>query len=204
MQLQHVYCTEIQTKRLEKRHEYAPHLHVVFKGRHGKRKPWLVTPGQVRKAWGRAISGFVAERFDSRSLENLQRVKFSAARYLSKYLSKSTRNAPKSPTENDRPALKTQWGGMARTLSRYVRSATCRLSSDGAHRETLAYILSNMDFLVEKGFIRYFRRGFIHLSTCDVTGAQYGLHVLAGCLATPTFEGGLTRLYEFCQLQLIS
>lgn len=204
LKLQHVYCTEIQTKRLENRNEYAPHLHVVFKGRHGKKKPWLATTKQVRQAWSRAISGFVSERFDSRSLENLQRIKYSAARYLSKYLSKSTRPHPQNSDDPSQPRLKTQWGGMARSLSRLVRSATCRLSSDGMFRESLVYILTNLEILAEKGFIRYFRRGFILLSSCHSTGFNYGLHVVAGCLTVPTYEGGLIRLYEFCQLQSLS
>lgn len=204
MQLQHVYCTEIQTKRLEKRHEFAPHLHVVFRGRHGVKKPWLVTPKQVRKTWSRCISAFIDEPFDSRSLENLQRIKYSAARYLSKYLSKSTRPLSQESKELASSAFKTQWGGMARSLSRHVRQSIQRFTTLGNFRPIILYMLSNMDFLVKEGFIRYFRRGFIELPTCSATGAERGLHVLAGCLSQPAYVGGLSRLFEFCELQLIS
>lgn len=204
IKLQHVYCTEIQTKRLEKRHEFAPHLHVVFRGRNGKKSPWVVTPKQVRKAWCRCIRAYVDEPFDSSALENIQRIKRSAARYLSKYLSKSTRVYTESPNTNNRPSLKTQWGGMARSLSRLVRQFTSRLTSDGEFREVVIYFVSNLGFLAQEGYILYYRKGFIPLSENNNEGTQYGLHVSAGCLSKPTCEDGLTRLLEFCQLQLIS
>jgi hypothetical protein len=204
MPLEHVYCTEIQNKRLEQRHEYAPHLHVVFKGRHGKKTPWLITPKQIRKAWKRCISGIVNEHFNDSALENLQRIKYSAARYLSKYLSKGCKPDASMSKAGHIVLLRTQWGGMARTLSRDVRRFTRRLSSDGGFREPLIFIISNMGLLLEKGIVKYYRQGFVPLSSDKDTGAEYGLHVLAGCLSQPTCEGGLTRLLEFCKLQLIS
>ena len=203
MQLQHVYCTEIQMKRLEKRHEYAPHLHVVYRGRHAKKSPWLTTPKQVRKAWTRCLRGFIGESFRTDALENLQRIKRSAARYLSKYLSKSTRPFPEGSNQDHQPSIRTQWGGMARSLSRDVRRYTCRLSDDGEFRESIIYFVTNIREITEKGFVRYFKRGFIPLSKCEATGVEYGLHVLAGCLASPALEGGLTRLLEFCQFQSV-
>lgn len=111
MQLEYVYCTEIQTKRAITRGEYVPHLHIVFRGKNGRRSPWIVTPKQIRKAWASAISSVIGHSgFTKSALENLQRVKRSAARYLSKYLSKSKNCLPKSSAEKPIDSLRTSGG----------------------------------------------------------------------------------------------
>jgi hypothetical protein len=56
IEFQYVYCTEIQTKRLQNRGEYAPHLHCVFRGRNGKKAPWAISPKQIRQAWKSIIA----------------------------------------------------------------------------------------------------------------------------------------------------
>lgn len=193
----YVYCTEIQSKRLQQRNEYAPHLHLVFKGRNAKKSPWAVTPKQCRKAWGRALASIVAEPFRTDALENLQRIKRSAARYLSKYLSKGLDISALPAEANYAQALRTQWGGMARPLARAVRQASLRFTSDGIHRETLMAFIQCLELLRRKGFIAYYRRGFIPLANHDSDGDERGLHVCAGALSTPTYEGGLIPIMEY-------
>lgn len=202
IKLQHVYCTEIQSKRLQSRDEYAPHLHVVFKGRNGRKAPWAITPKQVRKAWGRCIAAFVSEPFRTDALENIQRIKYSASRYLSKYLSKGI---PADADNSDSPhatPLRTQWGGMARSLSKAVRQATTRLTSSGRFREVLSYFVNSMDVLHQQGFISYYKTGFIPLHKSEHDGTEYGLHVSCGCLHTPTYRGGCAQLIAFIESQL--
>lgn len=194
---QYVYCTEIQTKRLELRHEYAPHLHIVFKGRNGRKTPWVITPKQARKAWSRAISRFVDNKFNDCSLENLQRVKFSAARYLSKYISKGACSLPNSVPESDIQRLRTQWGGMARSLSQLIRKTTTVLSGTGGYGSMAMGILRHMEALVAKGIVTYYKRGFISLGFDKSTGLEYGLHVGCGCLSTPSYAGGFSAVLDF-------
>lgn len=198
IELEYVYCTEIQSKRLQLRGEYAPHLHIVFRGRNGRKAPWAIAPKMVRKAWTGIIASIVNHRnFRTDALENIQRIKFSAARYLSKYMSKgacSTANVkPGTPIHR----LRTQWGGMARKLSRRVKSCTTRITSTSPVERMGTAILRNMDELVSLGIIKYWRQGYISLSVCPYTGVERVLKVGSGCLSTPTYEGGLARVLEY-------
>lgn len=195
--LEHVYCTEIQLKRLQDKGEYAPHLHVVFKGRTTRRSAWAITPKKARQEWARCIRAFTDESFDTRALENLQRIKHSAARYLSKYLSKGSNIIPEGSPEAPISNLKTQWGGMARVVSQGIRKATQRYTGNGASRYIAWGIFDNIDRLVEHGLIRYFKRGFIPLDSGGVEGLERGLHVGCGCLSTPTYQGGLLPIFSF-------
>jgi hypothetical protein len=197
IQFEYVYCTEIQSKRLQSRGEYAPHLHIVFRGRNAKKTPWAVTPKQVRKAWAGIVRSVVGHsNFTTDACENLQRIKFSAARYLSKYMSKG--NCRISVEENDpvQSELRTQWGGMARIISQGVKKATVKMGGMGSDREFLICILQNIPFLLEDGVIKYYKEGYIVTSVCPVTGVEYGLKVGCGCLRTPTYEGGLVEVKQ--------
>lgn len=196
IQMQHVYCTEVQSKRLINRGEYAPHLHIVFRGRIGRKTPWVITPKKARKAWGRCISAFVHEPFQDSALENLQRVKYSAARYLAKYLSKGKLAVPSGHETSPISSLHTQWGGMARTLSRLIRQATQRFSDATGNGFNAVCILNHMDVLLKDGCVIYFKRGFIPLYSDDSTGLERGLHVGSGCLRSPTYEGGLIPVFD--------
>lgn len=197
IELEYVYCTEIQPKRLKHRNEYAPHLHIVFRGRHGRKTPWIVSPKQIRKTWTSIIASIVSHReFDQSALENLQRIKKSASRYLSKYLSKGKCCNPNSDTEETYTRLSTQWGGMARKLARRVKSSTVRLSSLSNNGRLAIYITCKMDNLRNAGYIKYYKQGFIALSKCEVSGVERGIKVCSGCLSMPTFEGGLERISQ--------
>lgn len=194
VKFQYVYCTEIQSKRLQQRGEYAPHLHIVFRGRIAKKFPWIISPRQARQAWKSCISSVVSESFDSSALENIQRIKYSAARYLSKYLSKGKNCLPSGTDEDVVMALRTQWGGMARDISQRIRQKTIKLSGDRGHGALVVYILDRMEALVRIGLVRYFKKGFISLGIDRSTGVEYGLHVGCGCLSTPTHQGGYEQI----------
>lgn len=195
--LQHVYCTEIQTKRLTKRGEYAPHLHIVFRGRESRKAAWIISPKEARKAWSRCISQYVSEKFDTAALENLQRIKYSAARYLSKYLSKGSNIIPSGTDENAISLLRTQWGGMARTLSQSIRKNTQRFTSVGQAGWMAICMVANMEGMVRDGCVLYWKTGFIRIGEDKSSGVEYGLHVGCGCLRTPTYERGLIAVMEY-------
>lgn len=198
IEFQYVYCTEIQTKRLQNRSEYAPHLHIVYVGRHGKKSAWAISPKQVRKSWASIISNIVGdERFETGALENLQRIKFSAARYLSKYLSKGACCLPSIDTEACASRLHTQWGGMARKLSTAIKRYTRRITSGHRHEGLGVSILGRMAELVSVGIIQYWKAGFICLSRCEITGMDRGFSVGCGCLSVPVLEGGYDKLLQY-------
>lgn len=193
----YVYATEIQTKRLQNRHEYAPHLHLVFRGRDGKKKPWVISPKQARKAWSRCIASVVDEPFNGVALENLQRIRYSAARYLGKYLSKGKCKVPNDTEETSVSSLRTQWGGMAREISRAIKSNIYKIAGEATRLGVAFHFLRDLPKLVELGLVRYFKDGFIPLGVDKTTGQEYGLHVCTGALSTPTFEGGIIPILEY-------
>lgn len=197
IEFQYVYCTEIQSKRLQIRHEYAPHLHIVFRGRDGKKKPWAITPKQARQAWKRCIADVVCEPFRDSALENIQRIRHSAARYLSKYLSKGRCSMPDAPQGASISKLKTQWGGMSRLLSRRIRQFTTRIGGAFEKSELVVGIISNMDKLLESGLVSYYKAGFIAFGIDKTTGLEYGLHVGSGCLRDASYKGGLIPVIEY-------
>jgi hypothetical protein len=197
MDFLYVYCTEIQTKRLEQRNEYAPHLHIIFKGRDARKKPWVITPKQARKAWGNCIASIVSEPFNRNALENLQRIRYSAARYLSKYLSKGACKIPKGTEKDFIQSLRTQWGGMARAISQSINRNIIRFDGGCGQSAFINEFLNRLDELLEHGLLRYFKRGFIPLHRCNITGMEYGLHVCSGCLSVATYHGGAIPVISY-------
>jgi len=197
---QYVYCTEIQTKRLRYRGEYAPHLHIAFRGRYARKNPWVVSPKQVRKAWSGIIRHTLGHGdFTDSALENLQRVKKSVARYLSKYLSKGSCCLPSEGGSVVSARLGTQWGGMARSLSRLIRACTARISNASSHEGLAVGIIRHADELIKAGLIRYYKQGYIVISSHEDKALERVLKVGCGCLSTPTYAGGLLPIATFLQ-----
>jgi len=204
IEFKYVYCTEIQTKRLERTHEYAPHLHIIFRGRNGKKMPWAITPKQARQAWKRCILSVADEQFDDTALENLQRIRKSCARYLSKYLSKGAKIDTLYNEGMDYAPLRTQWGGMARSLSQSLRRNIVRLDTSGNARELVLVVCRRMGELVKDRLVRYWKEGYIPLSHDPVSGASSGLHVGRGCLYLATYCGGVSHLLAYCERKYFS
>lgn len=187
LELEYVYCTEIQPGRLRNRGEYAPHLHIVFRGRSRRNSPWAVSWLDCRNAWADIIGRYVDESFDTRALENIQQIKKSAARYLSKYLSKGKNSIPENQ-ENEAPIqeLHTQWGGMSRHISRALKKAIIRFTHASGTSDLAFSIVQSIEKLIEKKIVKYFSRRFIPLGISRSTGSEYGLHVGVGCFTSPT------------------
>lgn len=197
LELEYVYCTEIQPGRLRNRGEYAPHLHVVFRGRSRIRSPWAVTWMDCRNAWAECIRKHISSDFDTRALENIQRVKKSAARYLSKYLSKGKNLIPQGlPDDAPLVELHTQWGGMSRHLSRAIKKRMVRLSGINGNEGFCMSLLRHMQQAIDVGIVKYFKQHFISLGISRATGQEVGLHVGVGCLSSPT-DTALPLLLEF-------
>lgn len=197
MELEYAYCTEIQPGRLKNRGEYAPHLHIVFRGKAYRKQAWAVSWLDCRLAWAEIISKFINESFDTRALENIQRIKKSAARYLSKYLSKKQNSIPATETpETPIAQLHTQWGGMARSLSRAVRKAIVRLT--GTEPGSIGQrFYDGIHVLLEKKLIRYWSSRFIATGRDPDSPSCRGISVGVGCLSVPTDKNGLVDCLTF-------
>lgn len=187
MELEYAYCTEIQSGRLKNRGEYAPHLHIVFRGKAYRKQSWAVSWLDCRNAWADIISKFVSESFDTRALENIQRIKKSAARYLSKYISKGKNIIPQGAEENAPiQELHTQWGGMSRNLCRAIKRRIIRFTSGLQLGGIANQIVQHIAGLIDAGIVKYFNRRFISLGISPITGSEYGLHVGVGAFSEPT------------------
>lgn len=199
MEFEYVYCTEIQLKRLQKRGEYAPHLHMVFRGRYGKKSAWAVTPKQCRQEWVRAIRSVFSGVFKSDACENLQVVKRSAGGYLSKYMSKTSNSIPQDAGSSVIVRLRTQWGGMSRSLSRAIRQAKCTFRGTQDRGFNTAVFLRCVPRLLENGLVIYHREGQIPLGvSSDGISTKY-LRVSVGCLKQALWHGGLNAVWDFLQ-----
>lgn len=187
LELEYGYCTEIQPGRLRNRGEYAPHLHIIFRGRSRRNAPWAISYLECRAAWADIISRFVNEPFDTRALENIQQVRKSAARYLSKYISKGKNSIPEGcGGELAIDNLHTQWGGMSRNLSRAIKKRIIRFCAGLGLSSLASEILANMDYLIDRQCVRYFGRKYISFGVCAATGSEVGIWVGTGAFCEPT------------------
>jgi len=195
--LQYTYCTEVQMKRLESRGEYALHLHLLFVGRRTRKSNWYTTPKQVRKAWIRCIKSVYSGGFEHRALENLQRIKKSAARYLSKYFSKGAKSSASTGNPSDVPWFTGHWGGISRSLRQSINRLSCRLSEGMGTGELANAFLSGVPRLISSAIVRYFSSGFVQTSRGDDDAQGRGIHVGVGALSKTLLDGGLSDALEY-------
>lgn len=138
-----VTVTEIQGKRYEKA-EFPPlHLHTVFVGKKWHLKGWVISPARHDKIWCAALRAGLRAKGDvslseSRKLLpaemcrascNIQRVRTSAARYLSKYLSKALDDTFAVIERGHADYLPRQWWGASRGITRQVKAGVCQGTS---------------------------------------------------------------------------
>lgn len=195
--LEYVYCTEIQSKRSEKYGVQALHLHLLFRGKPGARKPWVVSPKQVRKAWARCIKSVCSEPFQVCSLENLQRVRRSAGAYMSKYLSKGTRGSDPSGSTSDGLHFRGHWGGMGRRLSQFIKRAKTRIGGSTGDWELANMLTTGLRRGVFSRHLSYYKEGFVCTRPGNSEAERMGFVVAVGCLRKPTMHGGVAELIEY-------
>lgn len=195
--LDYTYCTEVQTKRLTNRSEYALHIHLLFGGRVSRAHPWYVQPSQVRKAWVRCIKSVYSGVFKSDALENLQRIRKSAAGYIAKYVSKGAQgNTPRRDDENI-PWFTGHWGGISRDLRQSIDRASFRISEGTRQGEIARCLVRLLPGLARLGVIKYYRAGFIQTDKHANEGKGRGIHVGVGSLHTSCYKLGLAQLFGY-------
>lgn len=193
---EYVYCTEIQEKRLEQRREYAPHIHIVFRGRACVRSSWAVSPRAVRKAWLHILSTCVGHSVNSDAVENLQRVRKSAARYLSKYVSKGVRNSTERYQGLARTLLHTQWGGMSRNISQAIKAGIKAFGGIRGTEDIAVLLARHVPHIVGGQNVKYYKESFIPLGQYSDSGITRYIKVALGCLTNGLFQGGLIKLLQ--------
>ena len=145
-----VDCTEIQELRWKRKGELAPHLHWVCEGRKSAKEDWRVKPSEIRVIWQRLLSHFLGRPVDCKAATRIERVKRSAARYLSKYMSKGGKALQSIKDAGLGCCLPTAWYGMSLRLNREVKSRLITLEGGGAE-----FIMDNYQALLEMGHLRW-------------------------------------------------
>jgi hypothetical protein len=200
--MDYVYCTEIQSNRLKESREYAPHLHIVFRGKIRKRKSWIISCKSAREEWAKIIFACTRECFADSALENLQRIKHSAGRYLSKYLSKGSANIHGDDGDGASIRLSGHWAGMSRKISRDISKGIRRIH--GCFRNGIKALdfMEYLPGLLGDGLVSFFYSGFIHIQGDIGSPSARGLHVGGGCLAVPLDTGGLLKCLKWIEVRL--
>lgn len=204
----YVYVNEIQEKRHEKFGIYAPHLHIVFVGRSlSGRGGWCITPQDVRQAWTKALSSVVSGPFETRAIENIQRVRKSCGAYMGKYMSKrsiKTANNPGDGKSGANPAIQSlpSWYGVSRALLKGIRQATIRIGYYDAAGAIAWGILRKPAAYVKAGFLLFGSTKFIPISGSNSTGDDREEKILSICVGHGTFASNAgdidwARLQEY-------
>lgn len=125
-----VGCVEIQEERSEwQQGILGLHLHLVFRGRKFN-EGWVLTPQDIREEWVKCLKnvlGVTGEGYYYGAVENLQRVKKDASRYLGKYLSKGTKAVVRFKALYPRHKLPTCWSVCTSALRLCVKA--CKMAS---------------------------------------------------------------------------
>lgn len=130
-----VGVTEVQEGRTARDGLLGLHLHLVFVGRKA-RSSWAFTPAWYRSEWASVVSRYLREPRESYrwgSVENIQRVKFSAESYLGKYLSKGAKAVGALREKFGADCLPSAWHTCSASLRDRVVGHIRGLSPGGAN-----------------------------------------------------------------------
>lgn len=172
-----VGCVEIQEKRSSWQHGILGlHLHLVFRGRR-PREGWVMKAEQFREGWKRTIInalGPSSEGYYYGAVENVERVKYDAARYLGKYLSKGSKAILRFRALFPHHRLPSCWSVCTLTLRAAVKNCKMAGPATAGQLKTLIY----------SGRAECFER----LMTATIT-LPNGKEVLCGWYGTLSDEG---------------
>jgi hypothetical protein len=123
-----VYVTEIQEERYESSGVIAPHIHAVFQSRKSRYHQYAITKERNTEIWNRVISNVLGRRVEIPSGASIEKVKKSAERYMSKYMSKGGKLAQKVLDKSVTNWMPKAWWGATLTLRKWVKENTRILS----------------------------------------------------------------------------
>jgi hypothetical protein len=120
-----VGCVEMHPKRESTVGGLLPHIHLCFPGRkHGC--PWVLTSSELSALWENCCRRRLKldESVSFAAAVNVQRVKKSVARYLSKYMSKGRRDSATNSTDVPTQFHPGSWHIISRPLLKCVQQST--------------------------------------------------------------------------------
>lgn len=172
----HVSVTELQGKRQTKYGMPFPHLHIVFPGRIDRYSQWAISVKEITNLWQRALANNLGFEPDCNSATNIQQVKVSVKRYLSKYMSKGGDVLDQLINAGLGQYIPKNWYSCSRELSKMVQDRIFKLD-----QETTEYMYDNREYLKSIKVLSWF-----HIVTIDVidyqTGFEYTRNIgFVGC-----------------------
>lgn len=127
----YIQVVEIQEKRYSRTGKPYPHLHWICKGRLSRYDAWKLQPKVIRELWNRILSNELNREISSTASTRIERIRKSAAAYLSKYMSKGGAMIAQIASEN-KFELPTAWYGLNQSLKQTIKGYIQRLDNDNA------------------------------------------------------------------------
>lgn len=124
-----VYITEPQEERYEKYGDVYPHIHAVFQSRKSRYHSYAISKERNTEIWNRVISNVLGRRIEIPSGASIETVKKSAERYMSKYMSKSSKLAQQMSQDSSTVWMPKAWWGATISLRNWVK-ANCKIISE--------------------------------------------------------------------------
>lgn len=116
----YVGVTELQPGRTQREEVPALHIHHLCVGRRRNEKGWRVKPAEYRELWQRAVSPYLFNEYDWSACERVEGIRYTAAGYISKYMSKGDDGAVSLPRTGTGWSLPTAWYNVSLRLKRRV------------------------------------------------------------------------------------
>jgi hypothetical protein len=120
-----VAVAEIHPARSASANRPVPHLHVIFQGKRNRWHHWAIDRWRLDSIISAAVRTATGSPCDTRAAGNVQAVKKSVARYLSKYLVKA--GCPGPVCVDGGRGLPLQWWFISAPLRQEVSQSTVRL-----------------------------------------------------------------------------
>ena len=139
----HPFCyvsvTEVQSHRWKDSGNPGLHIHYccpIYK-LSSKRGDYLVTPDWIREVWGRLLQNLIdtipldgVEFRTPTPRVDIQRVKYSASAYLSKYMSKGSELVKEVIEYEGEDCVPGQWWSMSANLKEWISANTSQISAE--------------------------------------------------------------------------
>lgn len=159
-----VAITEIQKLRFIKYGVVAPHLHIVFPGRNSRNEPWAIGIKEITALWQRILENELGHEIDCKAATNIQKVKVSVKRYLSKYMSKGGEILEEIKAAGLGDLIPTSWLYSSKPLKDAAKAAIEKLSS-----KVSEFVYDNREYLKSIGLLTWF-----HVVPIEFTDFQTG------------------------------
>jgi hypothetical protein len=129
---EYLYVSEVQPKRFYRTGRCFLHLHYFVRAKLFPFEDWRINRGWSARVWASILAEYYPDGTDFSSATQFDRCRRSPENELAKYLSKSGRICRDVVEAGQAEFLPKQWWGMARSISRAVRSRVVELVGEVA------------------------------------------------------------------------